>query len=443
MRLDRMRRAGDRARVLCAQPAPPPASGLGWWWDASVGRFDATSGGSSVDADGAAIASWADKINGTRVTQATEANRPTFDAIAREVAGAASTGVNTWFDVPSSVQFNRRACTVVIVGRPASLRAGASAGGTTFTNRILMNTTAGTPYNLYFDGPNAAPVGRVTVFDGAAAKTWTAATLRTSPNLIVLRGSAASSALTLNGTAATVSAPGTGTVTVNGFLGSPSATAAFQGGVRDILIYPSRNLSDAEVAALLPWAGHPQNAAMAGQEVYEGDSITQGLGATVNRGWTRRLVRPATLRRRDTAQSGIYLSTLVSQAASRVDPLLVSGEANKLYVFAGTNDIALGGATAAATYSSLTTYTTARQSAGWTVVWITPLPRGADDSATQTAIKDYRDLMLAGAAGAGVSVVDAWNIWGLNGNNSSPDFYDQTHPNDSGYAKIALLVGNT
>ncbi len=425
------------------QSAAPPTAGMGWWWSSDHGRYDDTTGGSSVDADAAALASWADKINGTRVTQSVSANRPTYDAIWKDVVGAVGQGVNTWFDVPSDVQFNRRASTIVAIVRPNNLRQGAN-GSATYANRILMNTTAGTPYNVYYDGSTSGVLGRVTVFDGAAAKTFTAATLRSSPNLVVIRGSASSSALSLNGTAGTVSAPGTGTVTVNALLGSPSAFAAFQGALRDFIIYPSRNLSDAEVANLLPWAatrGVPL--VPAGQEVYEGDSITHGLGASVNRGWPNRLDRSPLLRRRITAQSGISMVTLASTAATRVDPLIVSGEANKLYIFAGTNDIALNGATAANTYTSLTGYTTARQAAGWTVVWITPLPRGANDSATQTAIKDYRDLMLAGAAGAGVAVVDAWGIWGLNGNNSSSDFYDATHPNDSGYAKIALLVGST
>lgn len=56
---------------------PTDISGLKLWLDASVGLFDATSGGSAVTTDGSSVARWEDQSgNGVHATQATSANRP-------------------------------------------------------------------------------------------------------------------------------------------------------------------------------------------------------------------------------------------------------------------------------------------------------------------------------------------------------------------------------
>jgi hypothetical protein len=56
---------------------PKGISGLQLWLDATVGLFDATTGGSAVTADAGSVARWEDQSgNGNHVTQATGAQRP-------------------------------------------------------------------------------------------------------------------------------------------------------------------------------------------------------------------------------------------------------------------------------------------------------------------------------------------------------------------------------
>ena len=56
---------------------PTDISGLQLWLDATVGLYDATTGGSEVTTDGSAVARWEDQSgNGYDVTQGTAANQP-------------------------------------------------------------------------------------------------------------------------------------------------------------------------------------------------------------------------------------------------------------------------------------------------------------------------------------------------------------------------------
>lgn len=62
---------------FAAPEVPQTVSGLQLWLDATTGLYDATSGGSVVTADSAAVARWEDRSGfGRHATQATENNRP-------------------------------------------------------------------------------------------------------------------------------------------------------------------------------------------------------------------------------------------------------------------------------------------------------------------------------------------------------------------------------
>lgn len=58
---------------------PKSVMGLNCWYDATVGLYDATTGGNLITANGAQIARWEDRSgNGYHLTQATLAQRPTI-----------------------------------------------------------------------------------------------------------------------------------------------------------------------------------------------------------------------------------------------------------------------------------------------------------------------------------------------------------------------------
>jgi hypothetical protein len=58
---------------------PTDIPNLGLWLDATVGLFDATTGGNAVTSDGSTVARWEDQSgNGRHATQGTAGNRPTL-----------------------------------------------------------------------------------------------------------------------------------------------------------------------------------------------------------------------------------------------------------------------------------------------------------------------------------------------------------------------------
>jgi lysophospholipase L1-like esterase len=139
-----------------------------------------------------------------------------------------------------------------------------------------------------------------------------------------------------------------------------------------------------------------------------GDSITVGFGATNP--------HPANI---STALSTISSNqgvngagwnydfgggNLTARAATAVDPTLGGCNSPFLILFAGTNDIVLGGSTGAQTYAYFQTYITARLSAGWLpqeIIVATMLPRS---DASETQRTNYNNLLISGAATYGYTL---------------------------------------
>lgn len=180
--------------------------------------------------------------------------------------------------------------------------------------------------------------------------------------------------------------------------------------------------------------------------VVDGDSITQGHGlygsATYAAGLAM-LVPGADVE--NAAVSGKSCSQLATTAPTRVDSRLRAGAANTLIVWCGTNDIAVGGATADAAFYALHDYTEARRAAGWRVVVVTMLPRAA--SPPWPAITEAQRGAFNGA------VRGTWSRWadgladvaadpriGSAGRTADPVYYqDAAHPTAVG-AQIAAGI---
>jgi hypothetical protein len=92
--------------------------------------------------------------------------------------------------------------------------------------------------------------------------------------------------------------------------------------------------------------------------------------------------------------------SMVSTAAAVVDPFFIGGIPNYVVIWGCTNDIALGGQTAAQCYTNMTTYIAARHAVGWKVIAVPPLSRTTSDNAQA----DLRALVAANSAGADVVV---------------------------------------
>lgn len=142
--------------------------------------------------------------------------------------------------------------------------------------------------------------------------------------------------------------------------------------------------------------------------MYEGDSITAGLGLTTLGGWPFQLVEYAqplaiTHEMANVATSGATIATLTSRATT-VDGRKVSGATNYLHVLIGRNDA--DSSSAATIYSNLATYVSARVAAGWNVVVGTCL---ACPPTPHAILVTYNDLIRGtpfGGTGPGI-IADA------------------------------------
>lgn len=192
--------------------------------------------------------------------------------------------------------------------------------------------------------------------------------------------------------------------------------------------------------------------------VAHGDSMTQGTGA-VFIPYLALLARSlkqqgASVSYKNRGISGQGFNYVYSPAANHfgtltadatnIDDARDSGATNnRLIVFAGTNDIWLNSTTGAATYTLLTTYISARISAGWAadeIVIVTCLPRGNESEATDT--NTFNSSIRSGYSGLGVRLCDIANdaYFASGWQNDTAKCADTIHPNQAASLKIAQLL---
>ncbi len=183
-------------------------------------------------------------------------------------------------------------------------------------------------------------------------------------------------------------------------------------------------------------------AATEGVIVFDGDSVSRGLGASPGQGpdaqLGRILGRP--VRISNVAISGLPVFKAVAKFAQDVTPRYDPQAAFNIVAFhAGDNDVAAG-KTADETYASLTEYIRMAHAQGWTVIVSTELARPTFSPEKQAYLADYNTMMRHNAAGAD-AVIDYAAIAGLSevANRAGSPFYqhDQVHPSDRGYGILA------
>jgi lysophospholipase L1-like esterase len=415
-------------------PRPTDLSGLLLWHDADRGLWDATSGGNSVGQDDAQIARWDDQSsNGYHSTQSTSANRPRYDAIRRAVCsclGPSATSPQQNLVPSGSLSFGGQAFSAFWVIAPTSSKG----NGGSFQ---ALSQSAGTNWNVCLPsgGANATALS---VYNGSFVSTG-AIPYAGQFQLLGIVGTAANLIGWVNRTKTTGTALSSGSIQPTAFLGFAGQYPC-DSSVRDIIIY-NRALSDGEVRNVLyPYSltrGVPIDSA--GLLACDGDSITAGVGAALNRGWPQYLNLPFGVRRRVTAQSGIGIATASSNAATSLDPLLVSGQRNVLAIWIGTNDISIG-TSGSSIYSSLTSYITARRSAGWDKIAVfTTIKRSSFSGSTETQRQAYNSAIVGNAAGAD-AVIDVASLAEFGDPANTTYVFDGIHPTAAGYRATAALA---
>lgn len=177
------------------------------------------------------------------------------------------------------------------------------------------------------------------------------------------------------------------------------------------------------------------------QAIGTGDSITAGTGASGGSSYVQKIQQSGGYyQNTDFTNIGVpgeTMATMASSTALETQLFNASYTTHTDVLWGGTNDIAVSGATAAATYASLTTKVAALKSAGYKVECVTMLPRGAGNQVAQQA---YNTLILANTAGCD-SIADPTTNPAFSGATINPaDTFDGIHPNNAGYAILAPII---
>ena len=184
-----------------------------------------------------------------------------------------------------------------------------------------------------------------------------------------------------------------------------------------------------------------------GQVVFDGDSLTTGIGAAAGQDYPTQCLALINqgLTKTNVAANGQTIPGMAADAAAQIDVLYDAARSrNVLVIWGGENDL-YGGASAADTITALSGSCTARRAAGWKVVVLTLLPCSYTDTpagyeaarqAVNTSIRanwaTYADRIADIAANT--TIGDA-------GDEENTTYYaDRLHMTAAGYAIVAGIV---
>ncbi len=181
--------------------------------------------------------------------------------------------------------------------------------------------------------------------------------------------------------------------------------------------------------------------------LFDGDSISAGIGASTEHGLDRQVVAAMgdNVRSRNVAVSGRPVYECLRLYDQRVAPAFdVSARLNVIVFHAGDNDISQG-RSADQTYTAFTAYVAAAHRQGWKIVVSTELKRGDFAPLVESTLEDYNKLVRRNQANAD-AVVDLDTDSRLRDLSFrvDPSLFsrDKIHPNDGGYAVIAGMLAS-
>lgn len=232
-----------------------------------------------------------------------------------------------------------------------------------------------------------------------------------------------------------------------GRVGSDTAAGNCGAGTLRELLQYSRDLTDAECDALdAYWLARPTPTPFPTTlplVMCDGNSIPHGFGATTEGaypGVAEGIIGRGLARFCNQGAVAFQTASLVSQAATFVDPFYNASRAKNIVVFQeGTNSIT-NSVSGAATYASFVTYAQARRAVGWKVLWCNCPP-----STGITAGKETERLALNALLAANVGTyTDGPLIDFTTGHFSDPTnvtyYTDGTHWTVALQAEAAALV---
>lgn len=421
-------------QTLAATPDTIPDLTL--WLDASEG---VTTDGSTPAVDGELVQQWDDQSGeGNHAVQLTSGNRPTFE-----------TNV---FNGQPTLRFATNKAIVTSSFLDASYN-------TAFTFFIVANkanddlqVSSSNQTSTFFSGRQGFLIynsGNLT-----DTQTQTAAGIATtSLGIETFRYNGSMKTLRFNGFTR-INEAATGNLGLSGALtvGARSSNDFYYSGdIAEVLIY-NRALTDSEVDEVEEYLATKYGLTITQelpQIVFEGDSMTSGVGSTGGQTYPQQTID---LLGGSSEWYGLNQGTpsetvqaMSANAASTIDNLYDDSlDYNILSFWGGTNDIFFG-ADAATTYSRIVSYAQGRQSAGFEVIVSTILPRSgggtpgtfeADRQLVNTNIRDNWETFADA-----LSDIASDSRIGDAGDETDGTYYsDNIHLTNAGYAIIAEYV---
>lgn len=411
---------------------PAALGGLLARYEAGQGLFQDTAG-TVPAAAGASVGRWSDLSgSGHHLVQAASANRPT----ARVTSGRASVlfGGTHWLDLPAGLQVDKRGSTLLAVYRSKDAA----------TQAIWHMPAGATAHALYFIGASGA--GELRFFNEASRNSLIASSHGTAVIAAVNRPGEVR--LQLSGEVKTGLAASAGGTAAGGWVGQwNSGNFRLRAHLSELLLF-GRALSDAEIGQVVDHLAAKHGALRPSEDRYlafEGDSITQGVGASNadEFGYPAQLVRRLSRQPKwinlgaggDTIQNMVAtVGVLTGQLGRNLH------YARRLCVLlAGTNDIN-GGRTEAQVIGDIDAWIAAVRAAdvGAVLVGCTILPR-VDFDAGEEPIRQAVNAHIRTAAAFNF-VVDLAAEARLANPADGAIYGDGIHPTDAGYAILAELV---
>ncbi len=236
-------------------------------------------------------------------------------------------------------------------------------------------------------------------------------------------------------------------------VGIGDATSGIKGSLLEFAIYDN-SLTPANTDKLLAYAlaKYSIPTTYTYRVVCEGDSLTQGVGSTLQKSWPKVMALPSSSQLWNFGLVGSNISDLTTRVTALVDSI-VDPTKGYLFVYAGTNDSS-GGRTAAQIFADLKTYCQARKTAGWHKVILfsfhvnsaTLNTASADLEGDFTTATAYPRLWgPAGGITYADYLYDLHNqplIGEVSGTQGDYLVGDNVHFNDAGYAILAAEVAS-
>lgn len=398
-------------------------------------------------ADGVVLSGGLLDSSGHGLTATLTGGSPTMNRQTVNRVPAIALDGSSWFTIPNGLSQDNHNSTICAT---TEVQSGV---GTGVIAHLGADGASGEP--LYVQDLGLANYGGV-VYAHPSGVTLTGVGLhKTGPETICVRdGPSSVTTNTSNGviTGSALSAQ----ANTGGIVGSYTRAGSLllNGNIYMIVVFPVL-LTDAQIAQVFDYASENFKSAKWQQKEIQaidvGDSITQGVNATLQLGRANQAFAIQNngnyvIDEREMGLSGQSLQTVAGASVSAVCSQIDAGYASNMIVVAyGYNDLFVSGRTAAQLEADATTYITALKacSPAPTTILLATVTPGASNAPAEAQRQIFNSRMRSVTNFAGsTGIVDIGSDAVMDTYPANSTFYVVPHPNNLGYQRLAPIFSN-